>query len=70
MHGTFKAPLADTEKFLAGIGLDKDNKTIYFVDEDGFMEGKIIDKDTIQVVYRHVTSFDIVVAVGVWTRKK
>jgi hypothetical protein len=68
IHGTFKAPLGDTEKFLAGIGLD--NKTIYFADEDGFIEGKIIDKDTIEVVYRHVTAFDIVVAVGVWTRKK
>jgi hypothetical protein len=68
MHGTFKAPIGDTEKFVAGIGLD--NKTIYYADEDGFIEGKIIDKDTIEVVYRHVTAFDIVVAVGVWTRKK
>jgi hypothetical protein len=67
MHGTFKSQRA-TEKFVAGIGLD--NKTIYYADEDGFIEGKIIDKDTIEVVYRHVSAFDIVIGVGVWTRKK
>ena len=68
IHGTFKAPLGHAEFPRWDFGLD--NKTIYFVDEDGFKDGKIIDKDTIEVVYRHVTAFDIVVAVGVWTRKK
>jgi hypothetical protein len=58
MHGAFEASAEDTEKFAAGIGLE--NKTIYFVDEDGLIEGKIIDKDTIEVVYRYVTAFDIV----------
>ena len=67
MHGAFKSQRA-TEKFVAGIGLD--NKTIYYADEDGFIEGKIIDKDTIEVVYRHVTPADTVIGVGVFTRKK
>jgi len=67
MHGTFKSTRA-TENFIAAIGLD--NKTLYYADEDGFLEGKIIDKDTIEIVYRHVTPADAVVAVGVWTRKK
>jgi len=67
MHGTFKSPKA-TENFIAAIGLD--NKTLYYADEDGFLEGKIIDKDTIEVVYRHVTSADTVIGVGVFTRKK
>ncbi|MGO8881697.1 MAG: hypothetical protein ACLPVO_01925 [Desulfomonilaceae bacterium] len=67
MHGTFKSHRA-TENFVGAIGLD--NKTLYCSYEQGFLEGKIIDKDTIQIVYRHVTPTDSVVAVGVWTRKK
>ena len=67
IHGTFKSPYA-TKNFIAAIGLD--NKTIYWADEDGFLDGKIIDKDTIQIVYRHVTPTDSVVAVGVYTRNK
>ncbi|MCX6779015.1 MAG: hypothetical protein NTU97_02180 [Candidatus Magasanikbacteria bacterium] len=67
MHGTFKSQRA-TENFVGAIGLD--NKTLYGSYEQGFWEGKIIDKDTIQIAYRHVTPTDSVVAVGVWTRKK
>lgn len=67
MHGIFKSPSA-SEKFIAAIG--PDNTTIYYADQDGFIDGKIINKDTIEVVYRQVTSVDTVVAVGIWTRKK
>jgi hypothetical protein len=67
MHGTFKSNRA-TENFVAAIGYD--NKTIYHADEDGFFEGKLIDKDTIEFVYRHVTPTESVVAVGVYTRNK
>ena len=67
MHGTFKSAKA-TENFVAAIG--HDNKTIYYADEDGFLEGKLIDKDTMEIIYRHVTPADAVVAVGLWTRKK
>jgi hypothetical protein len=67
MHGTFKSPRA-SEKFIAVIG--HDNKTFHYADQDGFMDGRIIDKDTIELVYRHVTGADTVVAVAVWTRKK
>ena len=66
-HGTFKSHRA-TENFVGAIGLD--NKTLYCSYEQGFLEGKIIDKDTIQIVYRHVTPTDSVVAVGVYTRNK
>lgn len=67
MHGTFTSPTA-TEKFIAVIAAD--NKSFYFADEDGFMEGRIVSKDQIEVIYRHSTSVDTVVAVGTWTRKK
>ena len=67
LHGTFKSPRA-TEKFIAVIAVD--NKSFYLADEDGFMEGQISSKNRINVIYRHSTSADTVVAVGTWTRNK
>ena len=67
LHGTFTSPKA-TEKFIAVIGMD--NKTLYYADEDGTMEGKIINKDRMDIVYRHVTTLDTVIGVGTFTRKK
>ena len=67
LHGTFTTPKA-SESFIAVIGMD--NKSFFYSDEDGFLEGNIVNKDKINVVYRHVTSADTVVAVGTWTRKK
>jgi hypothetical protein len=67
LHGIFKSPKA-TEKFIAVIGMD--NKSLYYADEDGFMDGKILNKDEINVVYRHVSPSDTVVGVGTITRKK
>jgi hypothetical protein len=67
LHGTFTSAKA-TESFIAVIGMD--NKSFFYADEDGIMEGSIVSKDRINVVYRHVTPTDTVVAVGTWTRKK
>jgi len=67
LRGAFKSPRA-TEKFVAVIA--EDNKSLYQADEDGFLEGQIINKDTINIIYRHSTSADTVVAVGTLTRKK
>jgi hypothetical protein len=67
LHGTFKSPKA-TESFIAVIG--PDNKSLYYADEDGTIEGKIINKDRMEVIYRHVTASDTVIGVGTWTRKK
>ena len=67
LRGTFKSPRA-TEKFVAVI--TEDNKSLYQADEDGFLEGQIINKDIINIIYRHSTSADTVVAVGTLTRKK
>jgi hypothetical protein len=67
MHGIFKSQRA-AEKFVAVIA--EDNKSFYYADEDGFMEGQISNKDTINLIYRHVTANDTVIGVGTWTRKK
>ena len=66
-HGIFKSPKA-TENFVAVIG--PDNKRIHYADEDGTMEGRIVSKDKMEVIYRHVSASDAVVGVGTWTRKK
>lgn len=67
LHGTFKSPRA-TEKFVAVIAMD--NTGFFFADEDGFIEGQIINKDLINIIYRHSSASDSVVAVGTWVRKK
>jgi len=67
LHGTFTTSKA-TESFIAVIGMD--NKGFFFADEDGSINGQIVNKDKINAVYRHVTATDTVVAVGTWTRKK
>lgn len=65
-HGVFTS-LKATEKFIGVIGLD--NKSFYYADEDGTVDGKIIGNNKIEVVYRHVTATDTVVGVGTWIRK-
>jgi len=67
LHGTFKSSRA-TEKFVAVITMD--NKSFYLADEDGFMEGQISSKDKINIIYRHSSPTDTVVAVGTWKRTK
>ena len=67
LHGTFKSQRA-TEKFVAVIA--EDNKSFYLADEDCFVEGHISSNDKINVIYRHSTPADTVVAVWTWTRKK
>lgn len=57
-----------TENFVAVIGLD--NKSFFYADEDGVIEGKIVNKDRVDIIYRHVTASDTVIGVGTWTRKK
>lgn len=67
LTGTFTSP-RHKEPFIAVVGYD--GKHIYFADEDGYYDATLIDADTIEMVYRHVTAADTVAAVGVWKRKK
>ncbi len=66
LYGVFKSPKLE-EPFVGAIGLDN---RLYFADTDGYFDGTIIDANTIQIIYRHVSASDTVVAVGVWTRKE
>ena len=66
-HGTFTSKKA-TEAFVGVISMD--NESVYSADEDGFFEGKIVSTNKVNLLYRHTTPADTVVAVGTWTRKK
>ena len=67
LHGTFTSPRA-TEKFVAVISMD--NKSLYLADEDGFLDGQIVNQDQMNFIYRHSGASDTVVAVGTMMRKK
>jgi hypothetical protein len=67
VQGTFKTAKT-SEPFVGAFG--HDGKTIYFADTDGFFDARIVDADTIEMVYRHATPKSAVVSVGTWTRKK
>lgn len=67
LYATFTSKAA-SEKMAGVIGWD--NKTVYFVDQDGFTDATIINNDKITCIYRHVGPQDSVVAAGVWTRQK
>lgn len=67
LYATFTSKHA-TEQMAGVIGWD--NKTVYFVDADGFTDASIVSKDKIACIYRHVGDKDSVVAAGIWTRKK
>ena len=66
-HGTFRS-LKATENIIGVIGWD--NKSISIVDQDGFVDGMLVNNDTISYIYRHITPNDSVVAAGTCTRKK
>ena len=57
-----------SEDSIGVIGFD--NKSIYFVDQDGFIDAKLIDKDTLQYIYGHSGPANSVVAAGIMQRKK
>jgi hypothetical protein len=67
LKGIFKSSKA-SEPFAGVIGHDP--KTVYFVDTDGYFDGRIVDANTIESVYRHSTPKSSVVSVGVWARTK
>jgi hypothetical protein len=68
LHGIFMAPLGKNESFIAVIGMD--NNSMYFADQDGFMDLQIVNNDLMTGIYRHITANDTVVAEGTWTRAK
>lgn len=57
-----------TERIIGSLSVD--GKTIHMADDDGLMDGTIVDADTFNVCYRHVNAGSAVVACAVVSRKK
>lgn len=66
IKGILKLPKG-TEPFIAVIGTDG---KFYLTDEDGFLDGRFVNKNRMEGVYRHANSADSVVCNSVWTRRK
>jgi hypothetical protein len=64
--GVFKSARY-TEKFAGAISVD--GKTMAFVDEDGFLDGRIVNNNLIEVTYRHLGNAESVAATGTYTRR-
>ncbi|EHJ48545.1 hypothetical protein DFW101_2541 [Solidesulfovibrio carbinoliphilus subsp. oakridgensis] len=56
------------EKFIGMVSAD--GKSLYAADLDGIWDARIVDNDTLEIVYRHVKPTDTVVAIGIAKRQK
>lgn len=59
---------ANKEKVIGVISLD--NKSVYMVDQDGYLVCKLIDPDKMEMIYMQATYPVQVVGQGVYTRKR
>jgi len=66
-EGVFKST-RHTEKFVWVIG--EDGKSLAGVDEDGFIDGKIVSPGRIEIFFRQLNVNESVVAAGTYTRQK
>jgi signal peptidase I len=67
IHG--EAFLTSGKEKIAGI-IAQDNRSVYIVEEDGFMDLKIISKDKLEFVHCHVKDDESALVIGTWIRKK
>jgi hypothetical protein len=59
---------ADRERILGVIGFD--SKTLTAQDSDGLLQGTIVDRDTIEIIYSHATGSSAVVSGITMKREK
>lgn len=57
-----------TERILGSLSVD--GKTLHMVDDDGFLDGIVVNADRLEVCYRHVNASSAVVACTLLSRKK
>jgi hypothetical protein len=62
------ASATKTERLIGSLSVD--GKTIVMVDDDGMLDGTVVNADRIEVCYRHVNTSSAVVACAPVTRKK
>jgi hypothetical protein len=65
--GTTSSP-RHTERLIGSLSVD--GKSIHMVDEDGFLDGTVVNADAFDVCYRQITKDAAVVGCGRVSRKK
>ncbi len=58
----------DQEPWIGVIGFD--GKTIFAQDSDGSIQGALVDRDTMEIVYRHSTANSVLVAANRFKRQR
>jgi hypothetical protein len=66
--GSFSSPQRAAERLIGSVAAD--NKTVYFVTGEGYIDGVVTDANTMDICYRHVLPGSAVVACNQWVRQK
>lgn len=66
--GTVASAQRAGERLIGSIAAD--NKTVYFVGGEGYIDGVVVNANTMDVCYRHVLPGSAVVACNQWVRQK
>ena len=56
------------ERLIGSLAVD--GRTLYMADDDGLIDGTVVDANTLEICYRHVTGQSAVVACARLTRKQ
>lgn len=56
-----------TERLMGSLSMD--GRRVYMVDDDGYLDGTVVNVDTLDLCYRHVTAESAVVACELMFRK-
>jgi len=65
--GTVKSEFA-VERLIGAFSID--GKRLYLIDDDGYLDATVVDADTIEICYRHVSAASGVVACNIVKRQK
>lgn len=68
MSGNFSSPQRAAERLIGSVAAD--NKTVYFVTGEGYIDGVVTSANTMDICYRHVLPGSAVVACNQWVRQK
>lgn len=68
MWGSFSSPQRAAERLIGSVAAD--NKTVYFVTGEGYIDGVVTNANTMDICYRHVLPGSAVVACNQWVRQK
>lgn len=68
LWGTISSSQRVGERLIGSIAAD--NKAVYFVNGEGYIDGVVVNANTMDICYRHVLPGSAVVACNQWVRQK